>query len=85
MSDRNRDAQRRLEARLFGLGATGEYPHGSLGADDEGELRAGVGIEDGKVIINFGKPVAWLSITPAGARELAAMLIAKADIAEKPT
>jgi hypothetical protein len=73
------EKRRRLEARLFGLGATGEYPHGRLNEEDEGELRCSIHTEGGKVVLNFGKEVAWIAITPGQARQLAAHLLGMAD------
>ena len=59
-------------------GATGNFPMGKLVDDDEGELRVAVGDKDGKVIIEFGKPVAWLGLTPQGAVDFAQTLIQRA-------
>ena len=44
------------------LGATGKFPMGKLNEDDEGELRLALGLSNGKIIFNFGKPVAWLGL-----------------------
>ena len=62
------------------IGATGEFPNGKLNDADEGELAIGVAIdkEKGVVLLEFGKPVNWLGLYPAQAREIAAILIAKA-------
>ena len=65
--------------RNFRLGATGEFPLGKLTASDEGELRIAIGEEKGKVVIHFGKEVAWIGFTPDQARELATSLVAHAD------
>lgn len=66
------------------LGATGEYPDGHYTDADEGEIQFGLAADKaaGKVIIDFGKPVAWIGMLPAQARELAALLVAKADICD---
>jgi hypothetical protein len=45
------------------LGATGRFPEGKLNETDQGELRVGIAEKHGKVIINFGKPVAWVALT----------------------
>jgi hypothetical protein len=66
-------------ARELGLGATNRYPHGKNAPDDEGELRAGVTLQDEFIILAFGKPVSWVSMTAANAREIAALLLKKAD------
>jgi len=64
------DELMRREAERLGLGATGQYPSGTTGPDDEGELTAGVAAdrEHNRVVVNFGKPVAWVSMTKAEAR-----------------
>ena len=61
-------------------GPTGEYPHGKLTADDHGEIRIAIAAdpERGVVIIEFGKPVAWIGFTPEQAVELADLIHRKA-------
>lgn len=49
-------------ARQLELGPTNHYPEGALNETDEGELKLAIGIEDGKVVLNFGKPVAWIGL-----------------------
>jgi hypothetical protein len=65
----------------FKIGATGEFPYGTVDATDEGELRMAIAADprNGVVRIEFGKPVAWLGLPTVHARGLAAMLIEKAD------
>jgi hypothetical protein len=63
------------------LGATGRFPEGKLRADDEGELRAAIGTMKGQVVIDFGKPVSWLSLPPEQAKALALVLLKKAAVA----
>lgn len=58
-------------ARDHQLGATGQFPEGKLTGEDEGEIRLAVGVHEGKVVVNFGKPVAWIGFSPQQARELA--------------
>lgn len=53
------------------LGATQRLPEGQLTPEDKGELRLAVGRRDGNVVIDFGKPVAWLGLPPATALQLA--------------
>ena len=53
------------------LGETGRYPLGALTPDDEGELRMAVTAQRGTVILTFGKPTAWIGMTPHDARALA--------------
>jgi hypothetical protein len=63
----------------FGLGATGRFPEGKLNADDEGEIAVGIAADrkNRKVVVDFGKPVAWIGFSPEQATELGEMLIAK--------
>lgn len=65
------------------FGPTGQFPRGKLNPQDEGELRMGVSVDQGTVILAFGKTVSWLGLTPAIARELGETLIARADEAAK--
>lgn len=62
------------------FGATGRFPHGQLGEDDEGELSLGIARDPatGYVHINFGTPVEWLALPPKEAIELAEAIIRKA-------
>ena len=60
------------------IGPTGKYPEGKLGERDEGEIAFAVGAEDGKIVLNFGKPVAWIGFTPEQAMEIARMIRNKA-------
>lgn len=62
------------------LGATGRYPEGKLTGDDEGEIRVAIAADPmkQKVVINFGKSVAWIGFTPQQAADLGQMLISKA-------
>jgi hypothetical protein len=63
------------------FGATGKFPYGHARADDEGELSMGVAADhaQGIVRLQFGKPIVWLGMPSGHARELAALLIEKAD------
>jgi len=65
------------------FGATGKFPRGKLHESDEGELRLGVTVDQGTVIVAFGKPVAWLGLTPQIARDLARALVERADEAAR--
>lgn len=64
------------------LGPTGEFPEGKLVSHDEGALTFAVGHQKGKVTIEFGSPVKWFGMTPSQARQLADLLIARADQAQ---
>jgi hypothetical protein len=73
-------------AELFGqyqqpFGATGRFPMGKLTESDEGEIAFGVAADKsaGKVIINFGKPTAWVGMDREQALALAESLKQKAD------
>jgi hypothetical protein len=63
------------------FGATGEFPEGKLTENDEGEIRFGVANTAGKVVLDFGKPVAWLGMNPQQAVDLANVLISNAQMA----
>lgn len=64
-----------------GLGATGGFPFGRLGRDDEGELQMALAADrrNGIVRVEFGKPIAWLGLPSWHARELARALLDKAE------
>jgi hypothetical protein len=74
-----------MKIKNLKLGATGRHPFGRLGADDEGELRAAIAIDraQGVIRIEFGKPVAWLALPSGFARDLARLLVEKADQLDK--
>jgi len=61
------------------LGKMNNFPEGRISGSDEGELRLAVTDHDGKVILNFGKPVAWVGFTAEQAREIGTMLIRRSD------
>lgn len=61
------------------LGATGDHPRGKLNADDEGGLALGLAVQDRTVILNFGKPVAWIGMGKDDAMALGLAIIAKAE------
>jgi hypothetical protein len=70
------------EAAGLPLGATGRFPAGKMpGRDDQGELRVAIAADAAanRVVIDFGKPVAWLSLTRRQALELAEQLRRKAE------
>lgn len=60
------------------VGATGEFPHGKLTSGDEGAIQFAIGIEDGRVVVDFGTSVHWLGMTPQQAAEFASTLLKKA-------
>jgi hypothetical protein len=61
------------------IGPTGEFPHGKMGADDQGGINVAVGIDKfGLIRLVFGKPVTWLSLPKAEAIEFAKLILRKA-------
>ena len=56
------------------LGATGRFPQGKLNRHDQGELACAIYTEKGRVVMNFGKSVAWLCLDCDGALALAEIL-----------
>jgi len=70
---------------LAGLGATGKFPEGHLTKDDEGEIKVAIRSKEGKVVIDFGTPTAWIGFTPEQAVEVAQDLIKHARaVSTKP-
>jgi hypothetical protein len=61
------------------LGATGNFPDGKLKDDDEGEIRIGVTVDEGNVIIAFGTALKWVAFPPDVAIALAETLIKNAN------
>ncbi|MES2781894.1 MAG: hypothetical protein V4657_03795 [Pseudomonadota bacterium] len=61
-------------------GAIGAYPHGKLTAKDEGSIQFAIGEKEGKVVIDFGTPTAWIGMTPQQAMDLAASIMNRARI-----
>lgn len=59
-------------------GALGEFPEGKLTKSDEGSIQFALGSKDGKVILDFGTPVAWVGMTPQQAADLASSILSKA-------
>lgn len=62
LADLGRDV--RKMALDHALGATGEFPRGKVNPQDEGEISMAVAADPRTetVVINFGKPVAWLAL-----------------------
>lgn len=56
-----------------------QYPRGKLRADDDGQLCIAMAVKDQTIIIDFGKPVAWLGFGLAEAETLIRMLQSKVD------
>lgn len=74
--------KREVEQYMQRLGATGKFPDGRLTSTDEGELCLAVVVYKGRVVVEFGKPITSLGMTPKEARGLAELLNVKAEEAE---
>ena len=72
--------KRRLQRKK--LGHTGKFPHGRLNKDDEGELMLGIAVDKNNktVIINFGRPVAWIGLKYSDAIAVSKSLAEKAAL-----
>lgn len=53
----------------------GEYPNGRMNADDAGAVAMQVGVEEGRVVVRFPKPVAWIGMTGDEAMDIAQALM----------
>lgn len=77
------DELMKRESARMKLGATGLFPQGKLDESDEGELKLGVAHTPEKVILNFGKPIAWIGFDPSQAREIGRLLVHHANEIER--
>lgn len=68
---------RALEERV--LGATGVFSLARISKSPTGDLRVGVGIRSGRVVLSFPKPVPWISMDRAAAIETADAIRQKAE------
>lgn len=59
-------------------GATGKYPDGKLDPLDEGELQMRLGNIQGRIVIEFGKPITSIGFTKDEALALGQALIDRA-------
>jgi hypothetical protein len=57
---------------------SGEFPSGKLNPDDQGALMVAFGVDRGKVILAFPKPIDWVALEPEQARESAELLLERA-------
>lgn len=66
-----------LMANAMTFGATGRFPGGQLNETDEGEIQFGVAcdLKREKVLIDFGKPVAWMATDAEQAISLGNLLV----------
>lgn len=60
-----------MKLKDFRLGPTKQFPRGKIHQSDEGGIQISVGHNEGNVILQFGKPIAWLGFPPEQALELA--------------
>lgn len=75
------DLRRKLLDTTAFRGATGLYPDGELNKADEGQLQFAVAHKDGKVVLEFGTPVAWVGMNPQQAADLAMSMLQHARAA----
>jgi len=61
------------------LGPTGDYPLGKLNKGDEGGLNLGVTVKHDRVLIAFGKSVAWIGLDKLTALTLAETIKRRAE------
>lgn len=69
-SSEHDDAMNAAMRRLFG-----EFPDGKLNQNDAGAIAMSVGVEAGRVVLRFPKPIAWIGMTGDEAMGLAQLLI----------
>lgn len=60
------------------VGPTGLFPDGKIADHDEGEIAFAIGVNQGKVVVEFGKEISSLGMTPHQAMAFAQALIQKA-------
>jgi hypothetical protein len=72
--DRSEMMRKLLDTTGF-IGATGQFPEGQITLDDEGAIQFALKPENGKLVIDFGKPVQWVGMTPQEACDLAGSLV----------
>ena len=56
-----------------------EFPDGKLNEDDEGGITTAIGIEDGRVMIIWPKPITWIAFDPDSADQFADRIKARAQ------
>jgi hypothetical protein len=69
------DLRRKLLDTASFRGALGDFPQGKLTASDEGAIQFGVTAKDGKVVLDFGTPTAWIGMEPQQAADLAMSML----------
>lgn len=56
-----------------------EHPRGRISATDQGQTALAIAVKKNTVILDFGKPVAWIGLGASDARAIAAALLKRAD------
>ena len=51
-----------------------KYPDGKLRDDDDGATPMQIGVEDGHLVIDFGKSIRWIGFDAESARKLIDLL-----------
>jgi hypothetical protein len=57
----------------------GDYPLGKMNRDDQGALAVATTADKGRVILAFPKPTDWVGFGPEQARDLAEMMLERAE------
>jgi len=64
------------KAPLFG--PTGKFPDGKLTENDEGGIQFGVTVHEGRILLDFGKPIQSIGFTAEEAKILGQILLDRA-------
>lgn len=75
--ERKETFKKLLDSTAF-RGALGDFPEGQISKADEGAIQFAIGVKDGKVILDFGTPTAWVGMNPQQAADLASTLLKRA-------
>lgn len=86
MSHHSSDPERSMRLNEAMKKLFGEYPDGRLNNEDAGALALMIEVQDGKVVVHFPKPVAWIGFSADQAMDLASTLVrhARAAGSKKP-
>lgn len=60
-----------------------QFPDGKLNDEDEGGIQTAIGIENGRVMIIWPKPISWIAFDPDSADEFADAVKARAQEARE--
>lgn len=63
------------------VGATGTYPEGQVSPGDVGAVQFMIGSRNGRIILDFGTPVHWLSMNPCDAHQIVMNLLQAIHVA----